>query len=279
MSLTSVDLVTANNETSNFSFNPNASYQIKKITGLDADEITPKFYGFSIDGQKKFYDFGLKPRLVSVLLQLNPDFSIGETYKYLRDELYKKVLPTRTGLVDLLFNDGAATIGKISGFINKFEAPLFTKTPTVQITLLCKDPMIRSSNSVVLSGAEINSGSTLTIVDSISTAPHGFQLEILFTSPQAIFTIEDSSTNPEWIFTVTPVSPGFLTGDVLYVSSEFGSKNAYMVRSSVTTYLMDRINPESTWPIIFPGNNAFYFDFYSSIDLNYLEYSSAYWGL
>jgi len=284
MSVTSLSLVSGDGETISLPVTDNnGPYIVKKITGLDADEITPKFYGFSLDGASKFYDFGLPPRNVVVLIQLNPRFSLGETHASLRDQLYKQILKTRTGLVDLLFYDGASADIKVSGFITKFEAPPFAKVPTVQITLLCKDPMLRGTTAIYTPGSELPTNGNLTIVDSLSNAPHGFKLQITATAFVGPFTIQDTQLNPSWFFTVFPDQFGVEDTDILYISSEFGSKNVYVIRSldgsPETIYLMDRVYPESTWPVIFPGSNPFYIEGATDFTINYLEYTPAYWGL
>lgn len=294
MSMTSLRMMSGSGESMDFPINdPRAPYILKKITGTDPDDLTPKFYGFSIDADTKFYDLGLKPRQVSFLIQLNPRFNLGETHKSLRDSLYKKILQSRGGSVDLLFFDGPSAQIKATGFITKFEAPLITKTPTVQITVLCNDPMLRGTTLFRVEEDELNTAydsdwKTFTIVDSLSNAPHGFQMQITaVASFVGWLLIQDHPTDPTWKFTIEPHQFGFEGTDIYFFSSEFRDRDSYMTRSLDGTpdieYLMDVIYPDSTWPIIFPGSNTFYLSCEGSdnadFNVDYVEYTAAYWGL
>ncbi len=101
MRLTSVNIYAPNsNNVINLSFrNPMSQnpYIAKSIVGLDADEITPNFYGISDLSNKKYYNLSLKKRDVVIQIGLNPNFSLGKSYSDLRDDLYKLISSARTG--------------------------------------------------------------------------------------------------------------------------------------------------------------------------------------
>jgi hypothetical protein len=257
---------------------PRAQYVIRNMVGLDAEELIPKFYGSGLYTKPKFFDFGLKAREIVARIILNPRIRIDESYSDIRDELYRAISSTRTGQVTLHFNSGATTVSQISGFITKFEVPYFTQLPEVQITIRCDDPMFRGINPVEFEPADMKTVNPIIIADSLSTAPHGFCIELTFKAAAPSFTIQDVPTNPEWLFKVVP-SGGFLIGDKLYFSSEFANKYLYMVRAGVTTYLTDRIQPNSIWPILFPGSNSFHFVDIASFNWNEVDFYPAYWGV
>lgn len=258
---------------------PNAQYEVRTILGLDADDIIPKFYGSSIDGQSKFYDFGLKPRDIVMRIVLNPRTNLDESYADVRDGLYRIISGNRTGRVKLHFRAGATTVAGIFGQIVKFEAVHFTQLPEVQLTIRCNNPMFEAINPVIFDPS--NPGlvaNPISIPDSISTAPHGFQMEVVFTGTAASFTIQDFETDPTWMFKVTPTG-GFLVGDHLYFSSSQGYKGLFIDRSSTLIQLVDKIDPASIWPILFPGANFFHFTNLASIDFVGIQYYASYWGV
>lgn len=257
---------------------PEAQYIVRNIVGLDAEEIVPKFYGSSLATKLRYYDFGLKARDIVMRIVLNPNFGIDEGYSDVRDQLYKAISATRTGLIALHFLAGATTVAKISGFITKFESSYFVEVPEVQLTIHCDDPMFKAINPVDLDSSELSPTNPVLIADSLSTAPHGFMMEVTFKANVPSFTIQDVENNPEWKFKITPAG-GFVTGDVLYLSSDYSNKALYMVRGGVTTQLMDRIDPTSIWPILFPGANSFWFVDLASINWNLVEFYAAYWGV
>jgi hypothetical protein len=260
---------------------PEAQYIVRSIVGLDAEEIISKFYGFGLKTKPRFYDLSLKPRDIVMRISLNPNFRIDESYSDVRDQLYRAISATRSGLVTIHLLSGATTVAKIQGYISKFESSYFVETPEVQLTIRCDDPMFRAINPVSLDGDDISSVSPMVIGDSLSTAPHGFTMKTTLQFSGTVFNIQDDPTNPEWKFTVTPLAPGFQNGDELYLSSEYSDKALYMVRAGVTTYLADKIAPSSVWPLLFPGANEFYFVVQQPgyVVVDEVEFYPAYWGV
>ena len=257
---------------------PTAQYQVRAIIGLDAEEIIPKFYGFGLVTKGRFYNMGMNAREIVLRVILNPRFGINETYSDVRDEIYRAISATRTGQVVLHFNSGASTVARIFGFITKFEVGYFNQLPEVQLTVKCDDPMFRALNPVIYKQADLAAGSQITIADSLSTSPHGFTMLVTYTDNFGNFTIQDKVSSPDWTFVVTPPG-GFLAGDKLYFSSEFTNKYLYMVRGGVTTRLMDRIQPQSIWPTIFPGANTFVLPAIGLFSITELKFYAAYWGV
>lgn len=253
-------------------------YMVRSIFGIDVDEIIPIFYGFSIDGAKRFYDFKLKPREIVMRIVMNPRFNLNETYSDIRDTIYRAISSTRTGELELQFNSGPATISRIYGHIVKLEAAHFSNIPELQITIRCNDPMFRGLNPIAYEVADLPSINPVGIVDNLSTAPHGFQMVFTMTASIPTITIQDQATDPEWEFKVIPGS-NFLIGDVIHFSSEFNNRYLYMVRASVVTHILDMIEPTSVWPIIFPGFNSFHFVDIASFDWTSFHFNTAFWGV
>jgi hypothetical protein len=262
-------------------------YLVKAITGIDAEELVPKFYGFGLNNvsplntKPRYYDFSMKPRNVVIRMALNPNFKLDETYAEVRDELYRNISSNRTGSIIMHFNYGATTVARLTGFITKFEVSHFTQVPEAQITINCPDPMFRGVNPVVykLTGHNVlPTTNPVNIADSLSTAPHGFNFQVKFTENEPSFTIADRSTVPNWRFKVIP-DGGFLDNDMLYFSSDYTNKYVYLIRGSTTIQLADRVNPGSIWPVIFPGGSVFWFEELDHLEWVVLNYYPAYWGV
>lgn len=280
MKIDNVDLIcSAQANVINMSFrDPGATnpYTAKAIVGLDADEIVPRFYGRSLsNGTSKFYSLSLEKRDVVVRILLNPDFSADETYSDLRDYVYKTISSSRTGQVTIMFKEGTTELAAVMGFITKVEAPHFNEIPEIQITISCDDPMLRGAATVDYDLTGLVQDAPV-IVDSLSTAPHGFKAQLTFNVNSPDFTIADDALDPSWQFQISPVG-GFGSGDILYFSSENNDKYLYMVRSGVTTHLVDKIAPGGVWPVLFPGSNAFVCD--DVVDWDEITYIPAYWGI
>jgi len=263
---------------------PKPKYTIRAMSGLDAPEISTRFYGFGDSSGDRFYSFALPPREVVVRVSLNPNFENGESYSDVRDELYRAISSSRTGLIDIHFKSGTTAVSHIQGSIYKLEVGYFNQLPEVLITFMCEDPMLRSLTYAEYLNSDLgtmgDTGSEVHIYDDFSTAPHGFEMEIEFLADSEFFLLQDySGGDPEWSFQLIP-DGGFLTGDLLHFSDEYAKKELYISRSGGLTIipLMDRVYPTSKWPIIFPGANSFYFDSRADYQINYLKYHSVFWG-
>lgn len=251
------------------------AFNVMGITGLDTDEIIPRYYQGS-GTSAKFYALSLERRDAVLRIQLNPRFELGETFSSLRDSLYKLISSSRSGTVNLHLKNNATVVAAVSGFVSKIEAPNFERNQEVFITIKCDDPMLRALTAVEINVTGLDPVFT-TISDPLSTAPHGFQFQIAVLNSRPYFSISDPN-DPTWGFVVQPAT-GILADDVIYLSSEYNNKQLYMIRGVEIIQLADSIVSGSVWPLIFPGNNTFFVE--DSISFQWLNISHypTYWGV
>lgn len=255
------------------------SYLIKSVSGLDNAEIVPKYYGTGtgIVLAYQYYSMVPPPRVVSFLIKLNPQ--PGETVGELRDELNKMISYTRRGTIEIKFKNGTDHVASLFGLVTKFESSIFTSDSEVQITITCSYPFLKGPTFYELVGTTaVLDPSNPTINDLLSTAPHGFRMQLQFTglfAPLTSFTIQGIYGQ-----TVAPfvIRHTFYNGDNLYINTEEENKSVYVVSSGVTKYLADKLDANSIWPVMFPGNNRItlsttYFTWVS------LKYKTLYWGI
>lgn len=251
------------------------SYNVKDITGLDADAIVSKYYGSSGSGNDQFYNLMIEKRDVVMRIGLNPEWA-NASYSELRDDLYKLISSSRTGLIDIWFMNESGVVAVLSGWVTKFESPQFVKSPEVLITVKTKDPMLKALDPVTVSVVGLVPADT-NIQDHVSSAPHGFDFTLTFTAAKATLIIGDPHDS-SWTFKVTPAG-GFLNGDVLHCSSDPNDKKLYVVRAGNTIYLADKIAAGSVWPIIFPGDNHFSLSTPTNIAWTAISYFPTFWGV
>jgi hypothetical protein len=249
-------------------------YNVKGITGLDADEIVPRFYG--TPGSSNFYNLVMVKRTIVILLELNPRYELNESPSSLRDNIYRMIASSRQGLMHIWFKEAADTKAILSGYITKTEAPLFNKTSEIQITIECDEPMLKAPNPVSLNVVGLDPSLTI-VQDDLSTAPHGFKFEVSFDADVASFLMEDPD-DATWAFEITPVA-GFDVGDVLHFSSEYNDKYVYIVRGGNVIHLADVIVSGSVWPVIFPGENKFTLANGANLDWDAISHYPTYWGV
>lgn len=257
---------------------PNNRYLLRAMVGVDADEIIPKFYGFGTQAAARYYEYTMRPREIVMRVALNPLFAVNEDVSVIRDAIYRLISRDRTGELTLNFMAGGTTRCSIKGMIVKAEVPYFSQTPELQITVRCNDPMFRSLTPYAFGPSDLPSANPVTLMDEPSTAPHGLSFKVEFTAAVASFVIQDHPSSPDWEFEVIP-SGGFLIGDELHFSSEYQQKLVYLQRTGDNRNLMDKIQPYSIWPQIFPGRTDLYFPQIASFDWIELNYYSAFWGL
>lgn len=282
MRITSIDILTSDDSEpitlSIFDRDPTAQFITKNIVGLDAEDIVPKFYASGLQHGARFYQFVLKPRDIVAKVQLNPRIRLDESFSDVRDTLYKAISSSRTGQIKLFFKAGGLIIAQAIGLITKFEASHFVAIPEVQITISCEDPIFRGVKPTIFGPSELSPSNPVVIPDSISNAPHGFSMQMVFNTPEPSFNVQDIAAGPDWFFQVTP-DGGFLVGDILHIASDYGNIQCYLVRGIDVSYIVDKVSPQSVWPILFPGSNSFHFSEITSWDWVSVEYFPAYWGV
>ena len=284
MKITSIDVISSSlTDLINLSFrDPTSqnSYIAKAIVGLDADEISSKFYGVGNVTNNKYYSMSMAKRTLVISILLNPKYELGETPATLRDDLYKGISSSRTGALTLNFKDGTNTVAVIQGFLAKVEATHFSNTPEIQLTVECIDPMFTSPDFVDIDLDDITDNLQPTITDDVSTAPHGFLFSAVINQPITGLIVSDA-VYPEWSFRLTYP---FLTDDVLYFSSVNNNRYVYISRESQTIHLVDKIAANSMWPVLFPGENTFVITATENYNLDYITWESishkhTYWGI
>jgi len=260
MRLTSIELhPAASTSVCEFSFrDPGAEnpYNIKKITGLDADEIQPIYLGqLQSAAGVKFYDMDLRKRDIVFRISLNPRVSENETYSSLRDDVYRTIASSRTGVIEVQFKNGDDVVAVTSGSVTKIETEHFDADPEVVITISCRNTTLISPTPTVVDVSSADSYE-FTVVDDVSTAPHGFEFGIKLLTNASEMTLEESVGTEVVSYVLRPVDP-FLAGDVINISSIRGNRYVYIYRGGVTIPIAESVMHGSVWPILFPGETTF----------------------
>jgi hypothetical protein len=250
------------------------AFNIKDITGLDAENILAQPHA-GTSQTEKYYTLYAQKRDIVFKIGLNPRQGEGESHSDLRDAIYKAVSSSRASEVEIHFKNGTELVATLSGFISKIEAPHFTKTQEVTLTVSCKNPMLKSPYPVQIDVKDLNPSYTI-IYDARSTSPHGLTYSVsLFSDlPEMVF----GSPEGDWHFGLAPTAVGgFQRSDILHVSSE-DPKEVYLNRGANKLYIADAITPGSSWPIVFPGHNVFKFET-TLIVWEAISYHQTYWGV
>lgn len=222
---------------------------LQEIGGLDPVKATIVTSSFaSVDGQQ-YHSARREARNITMSLGIEPVYGINTVSK-IRQRLYEYFMPKQP--VDLTFHTDEGMSVTISGRVETFESPLFTKEPTVDISVMCFDPDFIDSTPMVLS-ANTTSGAVDTAVPYNGTVESGFFFELLVNRTISAFTIYQ--TAPDGTLSQLDFASNLISGDVVDISTVPGNKSATLLRAGVTSSLLYAVSPQSKWLDFQPGDN------------------------
>lgn len=256
--LNEFDVITADGRTLSFLFNDvSQGYAIDDISGLDPGKATLVSSSFALLPGEKFQASKREKRNIVLRMLLKPDY-VNQTVKELRTRLYQYFMIE--SLIRLRFKDTDGLTVIIDGVVESFESPLFSKEPAVDISIICHNPDFSEEVATVVNGST-TSTTTEILIDYDGTIPTGFEFALLLNrSVNAGGTIPIHHRNPSNVLSTITYSnnaPGLVSGNVLTISTVIGNKFARLQNSSGLNSVIGRIDPQSSWSQLLPGENYF----------------------
>lgn len=235
-------------------------FSVKGIEGLDPVKATLVSTSFANQDGEQYHSSRREARDIKLSLGLDPDYGMNSV-KALRDELSRFLMPkSKVTLGFHMFDILAPSTYlqnldlEIVGRVESFDAPLFEKDPGATIVLRCFDPDFIDPTAVIFEGSTVPD-----LTETILTYPGTIETGLLFTlmldRDVDAFTIFHRP--PDETLRMFDFSYPLLAGDVLRVSSVFGSKYVRNTRGGVETSLLYSMSPQSNWIELLPGNNNF----------------------
>lgn len=220
---------------------------VKEIMGLDPVNATISKSDFAQQDGTQFNAARREDRNVVIKLDLKPDM-IDATVADIRRELYAFFMPKAP--VELRFYDDDLVVSA-SGRVESFEAPLFTRDPVANLSVVCFDPDFIDLTPVEISGNTV-SDTTETLLTYDGTTDTGFQLVLAVNRVETDFSIylrSPDGTVRQMDFTVNLAS-----GDTLTVNTQTGQKSVKLIHSSVESSVLYAL-AGSTWLTLSQGDN------------------------
>lgn len=259
-----------------------AGFVVKEIGGLDPVKATLVSSSFANQDGEQYHSSRREARDISIRLGLDPDYGISSV-KQLRDQLYDYFMPkSRVGLQFRMFDRNAESVLDdtleldISGRIEDFDSPLFTKEPEVEIMIRCFDPDFVNLVPVVFYGSTV-SDLTEVVVPYEGTVETGVIFALRPDRAINEFTIYHRPSD-ETLHTINFEYP-LLAGDVLKITSIFGSKSVVLTRGGVESKVLYALSPQSSWIEFQKGDNAFRVHAAGAPVPYDIEYTTKYGGL
>jgi len=213
----------------------------------------------------------------SYIGQRNIVFSLGlsdtkeNTVEDLRHNLYL-YFPIGQ-IVELRFETDRGDIRQIFGRVESVEPELFTKDPSLQVSIMCEYPyfyayqtdenkvtLLATSPSVVNYQGRINNGM---IIDILVTAPMPSETLGTFSFVQKIVGLPDRQFQIEDQHLITIANTKLLPGDRLRISTIRGKKAAKFTHANSERNVIGALRavggillPEDQWPEFFVGKES-----------------------
>lgn len=227
-------------------------YMIREIEGLDPVKatITASEFG-QLDGSQ-FQSARREPRDVKLRIGLEPYFAGGSSVEALRAEMYKCCMPKSTVKLTFYIDDVASYV--ISGTVETFETPLFSKDPEVAISIRCFDPDFQAIAETTVSGNTVADGTeqTITVAGTVET---GFLFTLSVNRSIAGFSLY--RRRPDGTIAQMDVTMALVSGDVVKISTAPKNKYATLTRASVTTSILYAVSTTAKWTPLYPDQNYF----------------------
>ena len=233
-------------------------YVLQGMDGLEPVKATLVSSSFAnLDGAQ-YHSSRRESRNIKLQLGFDPNY-LTNSVRLLRNQLYKFCMPkTEVKLRFYEFDEFDSNIVtqhhmvEITGRIESFESALFTKTPAVDISIVCFDPDFIDPVSVIKTGVS-TAGLGETVITYSGTVENGIVFTIRPTRTLDGFTIYHRPADGT-LRTLDFTSP-LLANDVLKISTVIGAKSVVRTRAGVDSSLLYGMSPQSNWLEFQPGDN------------------------
>lgn len=273
--LTKVEVLSPNGQTLTLSLmDPVNGFIISEIDGLSPVKATIVTSPQALLDGVQYQNSRREARNIGLHIDLEADYA-NTTVEQLRNELYDYFMPK--SVVTLKFFKDEQFFASISGRVETCEAPMFTREPKMDISLLCFNPDFVVSTPTILNGNTVS-----TVVETQIAYPGTTETGLLFRlfvdrtmSQFTIYNRPQGATDFQIMEFVAPL----LAGDVVEISTVSGNKYAKLNRAGSDSPILYGVSPSASWINLFPKQNWFRVMAEGAPVPYTIEYSAKYGGL
>jgi len=222
---------------------------LEDIGGLDPVKAAIVSTGYANADGQQFQGARREARNIIFQLALEPDY-ITTTVRAVRRRLYNFFMPKT--LIEMRFYDSEGPTVKIMGYVEDLDAPLFSKEPRAQISVLCLDPDLVDIDEVTLTGDTVST-STETLVTYEGDVETGFVFVLNVDRSLSEFVLYLRA--PDSTIRSLTFQAALLADDVVTISTVFGDKYATLLRGGILSSLLYAVTPQSSWLEFENGDN------------------------
>lgn len=222
---------------------------IEDIKGLDPVKATLVSSSFAqLDGAQ-YQSSRREARNIVLTLGLEPDY-VDVSVWDLRNNLYQFFMP-KSPVSLRFFLDEELTVD-ISAYVETFESELFSKEPTVKISVMCFEPDFVALESIVVEEDTV-SDSTEFLIDYDGTVETGIVFTLDLDRDLDEFTIYHRPADGS--VRTLDFAAELLEDDILTISTIVGAKSVMLNRSSTLSSILYGQSPQSNWIELQRGEN------------------------
>lgn len=230
-------------------------YIVEEITGLDPVKASIVSSNFAtMDGQQ-YQASSRDVRNITIKLGYAPNYSIDQTIRDLRTQLYDYFMPDEEVSLAFYMEDGVTA--SIAGRVETCEAPLFSQEPQMDISILCMNPDFIGTDLVAIHDTFTTTDTSAHTINYTGTVRTGLT-SIKFTAATSITDVSIYHTSPTGVLRTMLISAPLVLGDVVNICTIKGQKSITLTRSGVTSSLLWAVSPQSDWIQLERGSNQFY---------------------
>lgn len=186
-------------------------------------------------------------RNIVMQIGISPNYASGQSVQEVRHALYSSFIPGDKVTFTAYTSDGSRYL--IDGKIEEVEPVLFTKDPTVQVSILCEDPYFRGPSAIVANGIQ---GTALTI-NYEGTAPTPFTFLLTATGAISTLNLRKSEGLGKYFY----YDKALASGNKLEVNTTDGSKYVMKTVGTTVSNALNGWRTSSEWLKLTRGSNIF----------------------
>jgi hypothetical protein len=234
---------------------PSSGYLVQDISGLGPVKATLVSSNYTQRDGAQYQSSRRETRNIVLKLGLVPHVST-DTVGALRNRLYSFFMPKSQVNIGFVSDDQSTKY--ILARIESFETVLFSKEPSVAISMICFDPDFNTGDPIQVLRYTDSTNEKFEI-DYVGSVETGFYIYMDLPRPlNDLWIMHDGiDGNVEALAFNLPVDNPLSVGDRLSISTIAGAKGATVTRNNVTSSALHAIAPYATWINLHPGVNTF----------------------
>lgn len=244
---------------------------VTEITGLGPVKADISYSNYSLIPGGVYNSSNTGVRNITLTVGIDPNYSAAIEPSQMRQELYSVAPPTEN--IRMYFYDDIKGYSYwIDGYVETMEPTMFSKTPSISISIICVETAFRSPDTITVSSTTAMTNT----IELLGDYKHAFNLEARVGGSIDWFRVANLDTNQ-----IIQVNKQFTAGQIIYMNLEKGYKTVSHHDSSgnVIENLMGYVEVINGWPEIRRGDNRIFVsqssgDSSTTYDLTYRDW----WG-